>query len=610
MTSRFVIPLTDIGSGVKPPDGAKLFFFESDGTTPKDTHTTKAATVSNSNPVIANSKGLFTDSIYITGDYLVTLKDKSLNLIWGLQPINEFVVATDSLFTKNFETVAQVKLNNSLQITDTVVIKERGSARGEIVSGETANELDIIDLPLVGLQWKIIIDDKLTFNMIGASPNETASNNVTAINHALTLSLKCGGEDGTYLINDEINILQDDFHLNTSRRVVFKATVTDKIIIHWSASDGTTGGLTANGDGLADVVGFSISPLDKTQIITRVDQNYNKLDHLLAVNCARGMELQAGPKVSGADSGCWYNEFDSYHGQKCDEGLVLLSPANAASSPNRNKWYNLRVGEQMNTGIRIFAGDSNEFHGGSCEGVNTGTSPLATPTGVIVDSQSANGADNNHNRFIGFQYEACTIDFINHNARTELFASNPSSGFSDWTVDPLIVIGGEDPSGTPQIFPWMKYQGNGQLPGVDNLVAEFTRRVAFLDEATDKGFRWVDYDITTSNTSNIASISNSRSKFMRLGGMVDWHFRIVFQATSATTTITIDVPEDYDDDLYRTSFTELRIPVFTQGLTGESFVTCRFGTSAGQIKISVPTGDWDIAGSNNQIHGVLRYHST
>ena len=75
MTSRFILPLADVGSGITPSSGAQLFFFENDGTTPKDTHTTKAATVPNANPVISNTKGVFPE-IWITGDCRVTLKAK------------------------------------------------------------------------------------------------------------------------------------------------------------------------------------------------------------------------------------------------------------------------------------------------------------------------------------------------------------------------------------------------------------------------------------------------------------------------------------------------------------------------------------------------------
>ena len=44
MSSIFINPFVDVGSGIKPSDGAKLFFFALDVVTPKDTFTTEAAT--------------------------------------------------------------------------------------------------------------------------------------------------------------------------------------------------------------------------------------------------------------------------------------------------------------------------------------------------------------------------------------------------------------------------------------------------------------------------------------------------------------------------------------------------------------------------------------
>lgn len=492
-----------------------------------------------------------------------------------------------------------------------VRIADRDNGVFEYKTGQTANTFNIVQsVGDASLALVLEIGRDFTIDMVGASPSGTDTNNALAINLAFTLSKKVGGQEGTYLVDSEIIVLQDYFNLATTRKTIFKATSTNQIILHWSASHGTTGGIRLNGDLLSGVIGFSLTPEDKNQTTTRVDQNYNLLNHIYTQNCFIGKELQAGPKDGGgADSGCWYNEFDSYLGRNNTIGLQLNSPANAASSPNRNKWFNLRVGEGTNTAIWIKAGDSNEFHGGSCEGVNSGTSPRGTPTAIVIENQSDNGADNNHNRFFGMQYEACDIDVVNRNPLTEFYGSNISTGFSEWTTRPKIIIGGSDPAETPQILPWGVYQANGQLVGVDNLVFEQEKQLSFQEPIFDKGFKWIDYVITTSNTGNIASILNSASKFHRVGKMVDWHFRIEFQATASGTTVTIDVPELYEDALYRTGFTEMRVPIFAQGAGGESFVTCRFGTTGTQVKIAVPAGNWDTVGSTNKIHGMLRYHS-
>jgi hypothetical protein len=97
MTSRFILPFADVGSGIKLSSGAKLFFFQTDGVTPKDTFSDQLSTPTpNTNPVIANAVGVFGD-IYIDGDYKVDLKDENGSQIFAGAEVSEFA-------TGNFDT--------------------------------------------------------------------------------------------------------------------------------------------------------------------------------------------------------------------------------------------------------------------------------------------------------------------------------------------------------------------------------------------------------------------------------------------------------------------------------------------------------------------------
>jgi len=105
MSSRFVLPFADVGSGITPPSGAQLFFFETGTSTPKDTFSDQKSTpTKNANPVDANSKGVF-PNIFISGKYKVVLKNKNGTQIWEADPIEEFVTIQDNAFIKNFLTV-------------------------------------------------------------------------------------------------------------------------------------------------------------------------------------------------------------------------------------------------------------------------------------------------------------------------------------------------------------------------------------------------------------------------------------------------------------------------------------------------------------------------
>jgi hypothetical protein len=126
MASRFIMPTADVGKGLTPSDGAKLSFFITGTSTSKDTFTTEAATTPNSNPVIADSNGVFPD-IFITGTYKVTLTDKNdVQSGFGeADPVSETTGVGDSNNDKrygpNFATVAAAVAANPVSIDGVIV---------------------------------------------------------------------------------------------------------------------------------------------------------------------------------------------------------------------------------------------------------------------------------------------------------------------------------------------------------------------------------------------------------------------------------------------------------------------------------------------------------
>lgn len=89
MTSRFILPLADVGNGIAPSAGAKLEFFDaSNPTVQKNTFSDAAGIIANANPVIADGDGLF-PAIFIAGSYNVTLTDKDDVQTWQENPVKE-----------------------------------------------------------------------------------------------------------------------------------------------------------------------------------------------------------------------------------------------------------------------------------------------------------------------------------------------------------------------------------------------------------------------------------------------------------------------------------------------------------------------------------------
>ena len=61
MSSRFILPFADVGNGISPSDGALLEFFFSGTAVQQNTYSDEALSTPNTNPVVADGDGVFTD---------------------------------------------------------------------------------------------------------------------------------------------------------------------------------------------------------------------------------------------------------------------------------------------------------------------------------------------------------------------------------------------------------------------------------------------------------------------------------------------------------------------------------------------------------------------
>lgn len=88
------------GNGTSYP-GAKLYFFETGTTTPKDTFSDPDLDPSHvqAHPVVADANGLFAAIYLEAGDYSVVLKDTSDNTLWSVDPYTG-LGAADTLTTR------------------------------------------------------------------------------------------------------------------------------------------------------------------------------------------------------------------------------------------------------------------------------------------------------------------------------------------------------------------------------------------------------------------------------------------------------------------------------------------------------------------------------
>ena len=149
MAGLFTPPFFDVGSGITPADGAKLHFNIVGSDTDKDTYTTAAADVEHTNPVIADSVGVFAQ-IFLIGDYDWILTDKN-DVQINTGSVSEFATATDATIVKNRATLALSVADTNLVDGDALNIAERttgngGGAMWDVVLSTTVTEntIDIV----------------------------------------------------------------------------------------------------------------------------------------------------------------------------------------------------------------------------------------------------------------------------------------------------------------------------------------------------------------------------------------------------------------------------------------------------------------------------------
>lgn len=106
MAVRFVLPFADVGQGVFPAAGSTLTFTDSGTTNLRDTFADVNATIPNTNPVVANSVGVFPD-IFIQGNYKVVLESGNTTQIYEADPVQS-PFAGESSVTQLFDVATMV----------------------------------------------------------------------------------------------------------------------------------------------------------------------------------------------------------------------------------------------------------------------------------------------------------------------------------------------------------------------------------------------------------------------------------------------------------------------------------------------------------------------
>jgi len=207
MASRFVTPFFDVGGGITPSDGALLEFFITGTSTPKDTFTTEALNVANTNPVVADANGLFSDIWMPDGArYKVTLDDKNIVQKFEADPVIGGLSSNSAKAT--FDNVAAIVASKDLNIGDIV------DSAGRTTKGDGGdNQYEVVGPGSGTVDGGSFIDlTGITGQIKGLFPGGVVNINqfgtdTAAVNAALAFSTVVEGVKGnTYTLTSKVTV--------------------------------------------------------------------------------------------------------------------------------------------------------------------------------------------------------------------------------------------------------------------------------------------------------------------------------------------------------------------------------------------------------------------
>lgn len=198
-------------------------------------------------------------------------------------------------------------------------------------------------------------------------------------------------------------------------------------VIHWSDSNGSCENLLLSGNGRTGTTGLRITPEVEGSTTTVYNQNNNVFRSLSFTAGDEAIVLMAGQAIAGTAAGCWYNRFYDINITSSKRGIWFkdgTAGIAASSGSNSNSFFGVNIRGSMNTGVDIKAGGGNIFFFLGMEQINTGTSPSATPTGLIIADTMSNGGANPNNTFYSPHWEVCTRHSDIDNDKTCMFNSD------------------------------------------------------------------------------------------------------------------------------------------------------------------------------------------
>jgi hypothetical protein len=350
MASLFTPPYFDVGAGLQPADGALLNFHVVGSDTRKNTFPTAAATpgTEHANPVVADALGVF-PAIYIQGDNDWVLTDKNA-VQKNTGSVSEFATVANSVFIKNFATLAAAIADINLVDGDVFTTRDRGGATWDVVlsSGVTENTYYIVQCTGVGtLSSALRLEGKVSLKKFGGLTDGT--DNAAVINASLTAIGYAWLENDT---NDTVTYVCDSMLTLGNEQIIY----IDRDTLLREISGGTDPLVWCKGERSGiNGVSFSSSRVFKNNAPLVATVIVGVMDYAVQTNSSDRCQLSrvriSGAAIQGATTGTpyaalavwnpqiggltsYFHQINDIMLENCNYGMHLRGNANASQMSN------------------------------------------------------------------------------------------------------------------------------------------------------------------------------------------------------------------------------------------------------------------------------------
>lgn len=509
----------------------KLYTYEAGGVTPLATYTDSTGGTANANPVVLDARGEGNVWFDPEKTYKLVLKTAADVTVWTVDNVGLNVSSLNFLQagTGAISRTGQAKMRDTLNAKDFGVVCDG-------VTDDTAN-LRKARVYATSLGRTLELPEG-TCLLNGEAASDSKENGLlipyTGSSTALTTRTSIRGQ---------------------GRSTILKAGTAGMYVVRWSDSWGMLENLSIDCNSLSDTTGLGVVPESTTQTTTLVYQMFNHFRNIEVRNCVEGVEMMSGPEVGAVDSGAWYNKFYDLNLRANTRSIWMRDCSNAScSAVAGNAFIGGRAGQGSNTGVQIDSGVTNNFYDFHFEGIETGTSPNATPTAIKIASSGTFSGSNTSNRFIGSRFEGATRHIENANTETEFIGSGYDGAKVLFTQIPRLSIGGLQASTTPQIGMGLLYQTGSQIAGYENATNVLSgnsfarasqKRTITAGAKVGATAGWVvnaaadDGRMATVPAGQSASTLVVPLSFLKVGDYIT-SFHLVGQIESGGNTVTVD----------------------------------------------------------------------